>query len=218
MTTSTLVGLFPLVSIWTAGCGPARAQSEVAPVADSRPSCTGRDDAVTLLRGLPNWTAEGLQGEQVAILVSTAQRLTSIDLPCVRSAFEIVGRDIQTGLDTQTAFRLFVFMRVLFRVPPRDDVTKRARFGGFMRPDFGTGLEGEYRASWPVVLREDRVVAVEPQLGYSGLPWRMLAEFDFLSRTYGLRYSANANVLASPPPTVAPPSSGTPIPSNSAGP
>lgn len=172
-------------------CGNASAQTRTdGATGPGAGSSMRQRQLVQTLNGLPRWSGQRFSADETAAVVAIAEQLSAYPVDAVRTAFDSFLRGRETQVQRSDAeFKLYMLMRIYFRMPPQDTLDKGVVFGGFLRPSLGVvGRPREFWASWPVVLDGEEVVGIEPALGYSGSPWKMLDEFDYLHEQYGLRY------------------------------
>jgi hypothetical protein len=144
------------------------------------------DDLIGVLESCPAWSAldrDDIAGRRrVLECLRPFQRADTALVRQVLQQFESKHRDDPSD----EVFKLFVLNRYLFNVPPRVSAGD-AKFFDAWRV---TRYDGKGGADllWPLSIDESgRLVLTAAAGGYSGPPYRALAEFDYFCQRFGRR-------------------------------
>lgn len=181
---AVLVGVVTLTAL-IGGCADAEPLPLPPPSPPAAPQEQGVKAAADLIDRLPAWTGKPYGAPETAALVDAATRLTSLPSDDVRKAIVYLTHPDRTpGGDLDSASRVYVVLRAMFRVPATLDMAKAKAFGGWIRPE---DPQGRYPALWPIQEKDGKIVGVAPCMGYVGAPYDGAAEFDFFKAQFPLR-------------------------------
>jgi hypothetical protein len=98
-------------------------------------------------------------------------------------------------LDLERASAIYLFFRVIFKLPRQLPRVQAKVFGGWLHPSIGTG-QPYFDLSWPVNIDEDsETMTIDRFTGYSGKAYDVLGEYDYLVNLFAFRESAKVRKL-----------------------
>ncbi len=145
---------------------------------------------VSVLRACPMFMEVGTSDiETRNAIVERLNAIRKFNLETIRAAEKaIVASPIEADIRAQ--FSIYVFHRLLFKIPRRVRGDAARTFGGFIVSSDSEGLN----LLWPLKENDKGDLTLTGRaegLGYMGPGYDPLAEFDFFRRTFALRKIGN---------------------------
>jgi len=102
------------------------------------------------------------------------------------------------GLDLERASALYLFFRILFKLPHNQPRAHTKVFGGWLHPSIDAALP-DYDLSWPVTIDDDQgSLMIARFTGYSGKGYDALSEYDYFAGLFPVRDIATLGRLVGP--------------------
>lgn len=165
-----------------------------------RPSLT-EERLERIVAPIKNWPESGPEGyspEDWNHLISAAQEVQKYNPNSVEKAlhsYQLKGcpygkfQNISSQQQLENDTKLFLLMRVIFRIPESVPKDKFVGFGGWVPSASLVNSDGTMNPSWPVKWDEGHPILIAPYLGLQGIEARYdaAAEFDYCLTNYPMR-------------------------------
>ncbi len=146
------------------------------------------EKVVLLIETCPAWSEVARQDNKAReVILSHLEKIAKFDESTIRKALikyvKANPPDKQGHIASMS--RIVVLNRYFFNVPTLMPRNRIARFGGWYGLPY---LECEMHWIWPLSIDSEGKLALTGTLiSYNGLPYHALEEFDYFSKSFGLR-------------------------------